>query len=256
MSRPKALLPWYGATVLERVVDVLHEVVDHVVVVTSGAFELPALDATVVQDSEPGRGPLGGIRDGLRKSAGASAFVASVDTPFLSARFVRAMLAFGRSAACELDGFVQPLCAVYETRYAGEADALLRQGRGRPLWLLESASFRRVSPDELPELDSLRGFNTPDEYLQALRASGQEGEATLEFFGRSRLRVGRAQLCVPPGTLGQALALARADNWLAEGDVVSPRYLVSLNGTSFVRELHVPIGPGDQVIIMDSAVGG
>lgn len=256
MRRPKALLPWRGVTVAETLVNVLHQVVDDVVVVTSGAFELPELEALVVRDSEPGLGPLGGIRDGLKQVSAGLAFVASVDTPLLSAPFVAAMLAFERTAACELDGFVHPLCAVYETKHAGSADALLREGHRRPLFLLEAAQFRRVRPEELPEVDSLGGFNTPAEYLAALQASGQEGEATLEFFGRARLLVGRPDIGVPPGTLGQVLARAQAAGVVGANGAVSSRYQVSLNASSTVRDLRLPIGPGDHVIVRDSSVDG
>ena len=68
MGRAKALLPWQGRTLVETVVATLREVVREVIVVTSDAFELPRLEATVVRDRESGLGPAGRIID-LKKAA-------------------------------------------------------------------------------------------------------------------------------------------------------------------------------------------
>ena len=99
MGRPKALLPWRARTLVETVVATLRGVVEDVVVVSSDAFELPALDARIVRDREPGLGPLAGIREGLHALGSGLAFVASTDTPYLSTRFVEALLSFGSAAA-------------------------------------------------------------------------------------------------------------------------------------------------------------
>ena len=43
---------------------------------------------------------------------------------------------------------------------------------------------------------------------------------------------------------------------LCREDEISERYLVSLNGCDLVRNLRIPIGPGDRVMVMDSAEEG
>ncbi|MBW2282759.1 MAG: NTP transferase domain-containing protein [Deltaproteobacteria bacterium] len=256
MGRPKALLPWRGVTLVETVTNVLRQAVDEVVVVTSGEFALPHLNATVVRDREPRLGPLGGIRDGLHAIRSDLAFVASTDAPFLSASFVRAMLAFGRPAACDVDGHVQTLCAVYERGHAELSDSLIRQGRMRPLFLLEHSGFRRVSADEVPDVKSIRGFNTPAAYLAALGEAPDARTATLEFVGNARQRTGASRIDVPVGTLGDILRRHGPDDIVQEDGEIGSHYLVSLNGCDFVRDPGIPIGPGDCVILMDRAVGG
>jgi molybdopterin-guanine dinucleotide biosynthesis protein A len=256
MGRPKALLPWRGRTLVETVVATLREVVEQVVVVTSDAFDLPRLDATVVRDREPGKGPLAGIREGLHAVGSGLAFVASTDAPHLSPRFVESMLSFGCAAALELDGHVQTLCAVYDAGYADAADALIDAGRMRPLFLLEASDFRLVGPDEVPEADCIRGFNRPEEYLAALRANGSGDGGVLEFFGNARRRSGRAQIEVPVGTLGEVLKHAEPELLICRDGEIAPQYLVSLNARDFVRNPGIPIGPGDCVTVLDSGVGG
>jgi molybdopterin-guanine dinucleotide biosynthesis protein A len=256
MGRPKALLPWRGRTLIETVVATLRSVALDVVVVSSDAFELPPLDARVVRDREPGLGPLAGIREGLHAVGAGLAFVASTDAPHLSPHFVKAMLSFECAAALELDGHVQPLCAVYDAARANAADELIAQERMRPLFLLEASDFRLVSPDEVEDADSIGGFNRPEEYLAPLRATRTCRGGVLEFFGGARRRAGRARIEVPVGTLGEVLKHAEPELLIQREGKIAPQYLLSLNGRDFVSDPRIPIGPGDRVIVMDSAVGG
>ena len=174
MGRPKALLPWRGRTLIEHVVGILRQVVDEVVVVASAELSLPSLEARVVRDREPRLGPLGGIREGLEAMRGDLAYVTSTDAPFLTPLFVRTLLSFGTAAAPEVDGFVQSLSAVYPKSLAPRAHELIAAGRMRPLFLLEAGNYRKVLPRELPDLDSLKNLNTPEDYLEALRADGAQ----------------------------------------------------------------------------------
>ena len=117
MGRPKALLPWFGRTMIEHVVGLLSARVDEILVVTSSALTLPAsLAARVVVDREPERGPLAALRDGLAAARAERAFVTSSDAPFLTSDHVDALFAeaeaHGRAAAVRADGFLQALLAV------------------------------------------------------------------------------------------------------------------------------------------------
>ena len=85
MGRPKALLPWAGATMLEHVAATLRRVVDELVVVGAAELELPPLDATVVVDEEPFLGPLAGLAAGLAVARAPSVFATATDTPWLRA---------------------------------------------------------------------------------------------------------------------------------------------------------------------------
>jgi molybdopterin-guanine dinucleotide biosynthesis protein A len=243
MGRPKALLPWRGRTMIEHVVGILRQATGEIIVVTSTDLDLPALDAVVVRDRAPKLGPLAGIREGLDAMRGDFAFVTSTDAPFLTPAFVKTMLAFRATAAPDVDGFVQSMSAVYAKSLAKAANDLIAANRLRPLFLLESAGFRRVRPDELPDRDSMRSLNTPEDYFEALRRDGQAGSATLEFLGTARAKFG-ATRDVPPGPLGPILA------------GLGEHHLISLNGRQFVREPHIPVGPGDRLVIMDAAAGG
>src|SRR4051794_38541695 len=68
MGTSKALLPFGPETMLQRVVRLLGRVVSPIVVVTAPGQELPALPADVIvtRDEREGRGPLEGLRAGLK----------------------------------------------------------------------------------------------------------------------------------------------------------------------------------------------
>ena len=68
MGTSKALLPFGPETMLQRVVRILSSVVSPIVVVAAPAQELPDLPAHVIvtRDEREGRGPLEGLRAGLK----------------------------------------------------------------------------------------------------------------------------------------------------------------------------------------------
>jgi molybdopterin-guanine dinucleotide biosynthesis protein A len=257
MGRPKALLPWRGRPMIEHVVEVLHNAVDEVVAVTSDELDLPPLRARVVRDEEPALGPLAGLAVGLGAVEAPLSYATSTDAPFLSPAFVSAVLGAGKAAAPVVDGFVQTLAAAYPSRDAAQhARRLLGEGRRRPLDLLEALDYRALEPSELPELRSLKGFNTPQEYLAAVAEEHGAARAVLEFVGEVRAAAGCESIRVPVGTLAAVLAHAPAPLELCEHGRVAPRFLISLGGRDFVRDGRIPIGPDERVVVLDSAAGG
>jgi len=255
MGRPKALLPWRGRPMIEHVVEVLRGAVDEVVAITSQELDLPPLRARVVRDAEPGLGPLGGLAAGLAAVEAPLAYATSTDAPFLSPEFACAVLAAGKAAAPFVDGFVQTLAAAYPSREgAHAARRLLAEGRRRPLELLEALDYRTLEVEELPERDSLRAFNTPEEYLAAVTDEIGDATAVLEFAGRAGDAAGCESIRVPVGTLASVLERAPAPLRLLEGGCVSPRFRISLGGRDLVCDGRVPIGPDERVVVADATV--
>jgi molybdopterin-guanine dinucleotide biosynthesis protein A len=179
MGRPKVTLPFGRELMLLRVVRLLGEAVAPVVVVGGPRQRLPSLppEVRVARDRRSGRGPLEGIAAGLRAlPAGTdAAFVTACDVPLLKPEFVRRMveLAEGFDAAVpHVGGFDEPLSAVYRTSVLPEIENLLAEGWRRTALLCRQVRARRVTAEELadvdPDLDSLRNTNTPDDYRAAL----------------------------------------------------------------------------------------
>ena len=256
MHRPKALLPWRGRSMLENAVSVLGEVVDEVIGVSAPDLALPPLGARVVHDREPGLGPLAGIREGLEAATSEFAFVTSTDAPFLTAEVVAQLLACGKAVAAESEGFVETLCAVYPCALAPVATDLLDAGRMRPLFLLEAADFLRLPAAELCDPRAVRGLNSPAAYLAAVREVEPDARATLELLGNARCSAGWSAREVPVGTLGEILAGAETGLELCTKQGLAKHYLASLDGREFVRDLELPVGSGETVLLLDALAGG
>jgi molybdopterin-guanine dinucleotide biosynthesis protein A len=180
MGRPKAELPFGAETMLARIVRILGEVVEPVVVVAAPGQEIAEapLRVQMVRDEAEGRGPLQGFAAGLAAlpPSCAAAFASSCDVPFLQPGFVRRMIELLKDAQVavpEVDGQRHALAGVYRTSVAAAARQLLDANRLRFSQILEIVDTRLILPSELtdvdPELLSLWNVNTPEDYAAALR---------------------------------------------------------------------------------------
>jgi molybdopterin-guanine dinucleotide biosynthesis protein A len=178
MGTSKALLPFGPETMLQRVVRLLRGVVTPIVVVAAADQELPLLpvDVIVTRDEREGRGPLEGLRAGLKALPAdvEAAYVTSCDVPLLVPGFVGQILELARDydiAVMEIGGFTHPLSAVYRRATLPHIEDLLSRDRLRPAFLFDAVKTRRVRPEEMtadPDLRTLRNLNTRDDYEQAL----------------------------------------------------------------------------------------
>lgn len=180
MGTAKAMLPFGPETMLQRVVRLLRTTVSPIVAVAARDQQLPALPADVIvtRDEREARGPLEGLRAGLKALPAPveAAYVTSCDVPLLEPAFVahmRDLLGEDDIVVMEIDGFTHPLSAVYRRSVLPHVESLLAEDRLRPVFLFDAVRTRRVSPDEMravdPELRTLRNLNTKEDYDAALR---------------------------------------------------------------------------------------
>jgi len=182
MGSSKALLPFGPETMLQRVVRLLSEVVSPIVVVAAIDQDLPQLPSGIIvtRDENEGRGPLEGLRAGLKALPNTvdAAYVTSCDVPLLETGFVRQMIDLASDydiAVMEIGGFTHPLSAVYRRATLPSVEDLLANNRLRPVFLFDAAKTRRVKPEEMtsdPDLRTLRNLNTREDYERALADAG------------------------------------------------------------------------------------
>jgi molybdopterin-guanine dinucleotide biosynthesis protein A len=198
MGLAKATLPFGPELMLPRVVRLLSQVVQPIVVVAAPAQKLPPLPegVLVTRDEREGRGPLEGLLAGLSALAphAEAAYATSCDVPLLAPAFVREMIArLGEAdVAVPVEGdFPHPLAAVYRTSVLPHIRELLAADQLRPAFLYGRVPTRRVPADELraadPELTTLRNLNRQEDYLAALAEAGFAPEPEiLAIFERLR----------------------------------------------------------------------
>jgi molybdopterin-guanine dinucleotide biosynthesis protein A len=185
MGLPKATLPFGSELILPRVLRLLADVAESLVVVAAPQQDLPILPRSVqvVHDREEGRGPLEGLRVGLTavRDKTEAAYVTACDVPLLVPEFVRFLLRRleHHQVAVPVDGeFHHPLAAVYHPSVVPQIEALLAAGRSRPVFLFETVDTCRVPVEDLrsvdPELLTLANLNRPEDYLAAARRAGFE----------------------------------------------------------------------------------
>jgi molybdenum cofactor guanylyltransferase len=184
MGQPKAWLPFGPETMLERVVRLVGQSVESIVVVAAPGQELPSLpdDVRVARDPVSGRGPLQGLAAGLAALPEhvELAYASATDAPFLEPRWIT--LLADLIGTCDLaipfvEGRHHPIAALYRRAPALPAiEKLLAADRLRPVLLLELLSTRLVEAGELravdPKLRTLANLNTPEDYRKALALAG------------------------------------------------------------------------------------
>jgi molybdopterin-guanine dinucleotide biosynthesis protein A len=180
MGQAKAWLPFGGELMLPRVVRILSEVMDPIVVVAAPGQEVPPLpaDVEIARDPEEGRGPLQGLVAGLEvmRDRVDAVYLSSCDVPFLQPAFVRRIIELlGPDSICvpRIGEFHHPLAAVYRIGVLETARRLLSENRLRPVFLFESLRTHVIGESEISDVDpafqSLRNLNTPADYEAALR---------------------------------------------------------------------------------------
>lgn len=179
MGHSKAHLKFGDELMLQRVVRILSEVVDPIVVVGTVSQSLPPLaqDVIIARDEISDRGPLQGLAAGLKALGGRceAAYACACDVPLLKSQFVRRMidlLGNHQVVVPQVGDYFEPLAAVYRLEVLAQVNALLEEDKRRPVFLFTSVDTRAVQRDELlevdPKLDSLRNCNRREDYEQAL----------------------------------------------------------------------------------------
>ena len=174
MGKDKGGLPFGDETMLERSVRIVRTVAEAVIVVARRDQHVPA-GVTIVHDPIADLGPLAGIAAGLAASNTDLNVVVACDMPLIRPQVLdRLVSMIDDYDACVAvaDGHASPLCAIYRSRIAPDAQALLDSGERRVMQLLEVVRTKRVDAAGLrdidPELNSFVSCDTADKYQWAL----------------------------------------------------------------------------------------
>lgn len=160
-----------GARIVDRLVSALREVTSEILLVGAPeaiAAELSALRA--VPDESPGNGPLGGIVSALAAS-GRDTVVVAWDMPFVSATELRPLLDAASDAevvAWEVDGRVEPLCAIYRAAALPALRNAYQAGERSPRDALRRLRVHLVRRDASEALDPFTSVNSAQQ-LEAAR---------------------------------------------------------------------------------------
>ena len=162
-----------GARIIDRVVAALREVTSQIVLVGAPgpiAAELPGLQA--IADESPGSGPLGGIISALA-ATGRDTVVVAWDMPFITATELRPLVnaaGDGVVSAWEVEGRVEPLCALYRAAALPVLRNAYSAGERSPREALRRLRVHLVRRDAGEGLDPFMSVNSAQQ-LEAARAA-------------------------------------------------------------------------------------
>jgi molybdopterin-guanine dinucleotide biosynthesis protein A len=177
MGEDKALKPFLGRPLIQRMVDRLQPIADELIVTTNRPAEYDFLNLRLIPDLKPDRGALGGLYTAIASATHPIVAVVACDMPFASTKLIETMgrLLVENEAdvviAKSEEGY-EPLHAVYRRETclpaiesAIEADqwkviAWFPQVKVR---VLTSEEIRSSDPDGL----AFWNVNTPDEFAEA-----------------------------------------------------------------------------------------
>ena len=184
MGENKALKPFLGRPLIERVVKRLGPIADEMLITTNEPGALDFLNIRQVSDVRPGFGPLGGLYTALAAANFPSVAVVACDLPFTSAPLVVASAGIllqedADVVIAELPEGFEPLHAVYRREVCLPAiEAALEAGQLQVISWFPHVRVRRLTPAERARYDpdglAFWNLNTPEEFAQAeQRASGR-----------------------------------------------------------------------------------
>lgn len=179
MGQAKEWLPIGEEALLQRVVRVVGEVANPIVVAARRGQDLPEMGVgvEVVFDAVEDQGPLAGVAAGLEALVDRcrAAVVVSCDHPLIRRGVIeRLMAALGEAMAVvvEHEGETYPLVGVYRVEVLATLGELLDRGERRARRFAEACGAAVLGGEALrevdPRLDSLRNVNDQESYQAAL----------------------------------------------------------------------------------------
>ena len=171
----KAFLNIGGSTILERLLAVCAPLFKEILLVTRTPEQYANCDVTIVTDLFRGRSSLTGIHAGLVHAPTPHAFVLRCDAPFIDPKVVRLLLD-ARDAATDIvvpfvDGFYQPLCAIYSKRCIAPIEAQLRDEDFKIIHFYDQMVVRKISAQAIravdPQMRSFFNVNTPQALIRS-----------------------------------------------------------------------------------------
>ena len=181
MGEDKALKPFLGRPLIQRVIERLSPVADELIVTTNRPEDYAFLDLRLVADLKPGRGALGGLYTAIASAAHPIVAVVACDMPFASG----ALLEAGSRLLVEEEADVviarsdegyEPLHAIYRRATCLPAiEAAIDADQWKVIAWFPQVKVRVLTPDEIKRYDTFGlafwNVNTPEEFAEAERIS-------------------------------------------------------------------------------------
>lgn len=130
MGTNKALLKLGNTTVIERAVNLITPLFPKIFLSTNSPEEYSFLQLPFLQDEQKGIGPVAGIYAGLKHAETEKVFIISCDIPLMTRDVIEFLCEYNSSSPILIstaDGFIQPLCGLYNRSLLPALTAFIRK---------------------------------------------------------------------------------------------------------------------------------
>jgi molybdopterin-guanine dinucleotide biosynthesis protein A len=174
MGRDKAFLPFGKGLLIERVIEVIEQVTEEVILITNSPTQYQHFGLPMFADVIPEAGSLGGIYTGLVCAKAPYSLCLACDMPFVKPEFLR----FLCDTAAEADVVIprnaedfQTLCAVYSQACREPIRQKIEANRLKITGFFDQVRVRVIEGEQLSGFDPhdvmFFNANTPEEYAKA-----------------------------------------------------------------------------------------
>lgn len=179
MGEDKALKPFLGRPLIQRVIDRLAPIADELLVTTNRPDDYAFLGLRLIPDLMPGRGALGGLYTALASASGDMVVVVACDMPFASASLIQAATRLLVEEEADVviaktaEGY-EPFHAVYRRATCVPAiQSAIEADKWKVIAWFPSVKVRELSLEEMKQLDpsglAFSNVNSPEEFAEAER---------------------------------------------------------------------------------------
>ena len=194
MGEDKALKPFLGRPLIQRVIDRLSPITDELIVTTNHPAEYTFLNFRLVADLKPGRGALGGLYTAIASATSPFVAVVACDMPFASQIFfegARRLMAeeeadvviarvASRAEREEKTGQgYEPLHALYRRETCLPAiESAIDADQWKVISWFPQVKVRMLTTNEVKSFDPsglcFWNLNTPDEFIEAENRASEQ----------------------------------------------------------------------------------
>ena len=184
MGEDKALKPFLGRPLIQRVIERLTPIADEMIVTTNRPADYEFLNMRLVADLKPGRGALGGLYTAIASAASPFVAVVACDMPFASPMLIegarRLMVEEEADVViAKTEAGYEPFHALYRRETCLPAiESTMDADQWKVIAWFPQVKTRTLSLVEMKSLDPSRlcfwNLNTPEEFLEAERRASEQ----------------------------------------------------------------------------------
>ena len=177
MGEDKALKPFLGRPLIQRVIDRVSPIADELIVTTNRPAEYGFLNLRLVADLKPGRGALGGLYTAIASATYPLVAVVACDMPFASTMFfegARKLMVEEEAdvVIAKTDEGYEPFHALYRRETCLPAiESSISEDQWKVISWFPQVKVRILTSDEVKLFDPsglcFWNLNTPEEFIEA-----------------------------------------------------------------------------------------